>query len=360
MDVLVYSALNEQTALKKEIAEKQACLFDLKQNASAGGGGGGSAENCAVAWLTSQSTADSGGEKYLWKCPADTAKWKIWEGEGWTGDLKVCDDTGYYRCGRSCSWTVPGGATKARFQLWGAGGGANKAPCCCGHAPFGSTGSYASVIIPVTAGHTYTLCAGCAYCCYGYTTSGSQRLSGCPSYVQGCHLCWFCADGGQGSLGNWMGMQDRCLPYKISYYNNNQEGYCICNTGGDWCSSNSHQSGNFTYIAGSGYHGTIMDIPTPTFENVIYGLRGIWPEICYDQNHYGYDVHAPVLGYEAETICCATFTSGNCCGKQCGAWQGNGCLRYPGAGGWSSHAMGGGNGLCGDAGKFGMVCVQWQ
>tara|TARA_B100001175_G_scaffold90977_1_gene76809 strand:- start:175 stop:1260 length:1086 start_codon:yes stop_codon:yes gene_type:complete len=361
MDVLVYSALNEQAALKKEVAEKQACLFDLKQNASSGGGGAaGDAESCAKAWLTSSSAADSGGEKYHWKCPGDTTKWGIYEGDGWTGNLKVCDDTGYYRCGRSCTWTVPGGATKARFQLWGAGGGANKAPCCCGHTPFGSTGSYASVIIPVTSGHSYTLCSGCAYCCYGYTTSGSQRLSGCPSYVQGCHLCWFCADGGQGSLGNWMGMMDRCLPYKLSYYNNNQEGYCICNTGGDWCSSNSYQSGNFTYIAGSGYHGTIMDIDEPDFENVIYGLRGIWPEICYDTNHYGYDVHAPIKGFEADVICCATFSSGNCCGKQCGAWQGNGCLRYPGAGGWSSHAMGGGNGLCGDSGKFGMVCVQWQ
>ncbi len=32
MDVLVYSALNEQAALKKEIHEKQQCLFDLKKN----------------------------------------------------------------------------------------------------------------------------------------------------------------------------------------------------------------------------------------------------------------------------------------------------------------------------------------
>ena len=49
MDVLVYSALNEQAALKKEIHEKQQCLFDLKQNASAGGGAGedASAEGCA-------------------------------------------------------------------------------------------------------------------------------------------------------------------------------------------------------------------------------------------------------------------------------------------------------------------------
>ena len=33
---------------------------------------------------------------------------------------------------------------------------------------------------------------------------------------------------------------------------------------------------------------------------------------------------------------------------------------YPGAGGFMSHAMGGGTGNCGDSGKFGMVCVSWQ
>ena len=36
MDVLVYSALNEQASLKKQVADKQKELFDLKANASAG------------------------------------------------------------------------------------------------------------------------------------------------------------------------------------------------------------------------------------------------------------------------------------------------------------------------------------
>ena len=357
MDVLVYSALNEQAALKKEIAEKQSCLFDLKQNASSGSAGGGCASGCAAAWLTDGAT---GGERYLWSCPGDTTKWNIWEGEGWTGGMKVCDAQGYYRCGSACTWTVPAGATKARFQLWGAGGGANKAPCCCGHTPFGSTGAYASVIIPVTAGWNYQICGGCAYCCYGYTTSGSNRWSGCPSYVQGCKLCWFCADGGSGSLGTWMGHYGNCTPYRVRAYNAPNNGYCNCNTGGDWCNSNSHNSGHLKMVQGAGYHGSIWDIEEPTLENVIYGLRGIWPEICYDSNHYGYDIHAPIYGFESSTQCCEQMTSGNCCGHQRAAWNGNGCLRYPGAGGWASHAMGGGNGLCGDSGKFGMVCVSWQ
>ena len=49
MDVLVYSALNEQSSLKKQIAEKQKELFDLKANTS-GGGAGSYEEAPAEAW----------------------------------------------------------------------------------------------------------------------------------------------------------------------------------------------------------------------------------------------------------------------------------------------------------------------
>ena len=353
MDVLVYSALNEQTALKKEIAEKQKCLFELKKNKN----------NPAVdTTVTALSTAKdwlTTKEKAHFNAPDTTTNWTVWEGEGWTGEVKVCDTSGYYRCGGSCTWTVPAGATKARFQIWGAGGGANKAPCCCGHTPFGSTGAWASVIIPVQAGWSYELCGGCAYCCYAYTTSGSQRWSGCPSYVQGCHLCGFCADGGQGSLGTWNAMRGNYCTCRIAALTNDNQGARICNYGGDWCYTG-ETFNCIPYIAGAGYHGSICELECPTFENTIYGLRGIWPMQCWDTNHYGWEQHAPIMGFDTETQCCSTFTSGNCCGYNCGAWTGNGCLRYPAAGGWGSHAMGGGNGLCGDSGKFGMVCVQWK
>ena len=68
MDVLVYSALNEQAALKKEIAERQQCLFDLKANTGgAGGGAAGDPVTMAKEWLES-------GEKEHWACPEDTSK----------------------------------------------------------------------------------------------------------------------------------------------------------------------------------------------------------------------------------------------------------------------------------------------
>ena len=82
MDVLIYSALNEQAALKKEIAEKQQCLFDLKQdvNAEASGGADNSVA-CAKAWLDPATNY----EKAMWLCPGETSNWTVWEGTGWTG-----------------------------------------------------------------------------------------------------------------------------------------------------------------------------------------------------------------------------------------------------------------------------------
>ena len=56
MDVLVYSALNEQSSLKKQTAAKRKELYDLKQNASAGGASGDS-DGIAKAWLTEHEKA---------------------------------------------------------------------------------------------------------------------------------------------------------------------------------------------------------------------------------------------------------------------------------------------------------------
>ncbi len=89
MDVLVYSALNEQAALKKEIHEKQQCLFDFKQNKEASGGSASepldvNAEICAKAWFCP--TSDN-FEKKQWACPGCTDLWKPYEGFGWTDNF---------------------------------------------------------------------------------------------------------------------------------------------------------------------------------------------------------------------------------------------------------------------------------
>ena len=46
MDVLQYSAFNQQSALRKELREETKCFRDLTHASSAGGGGGESGMIC--------------------------------------------------------------------------------------------------------------------------------------------------------------------------------------------------------------------------------------------------------------------------------------------------------------------------
>ncbi len=127
--------------------------------AQGGGGGGGGANADAIAVVDASSMLQAN----QW-CRIPTG----WGEDGlgsWTNGFKVCDTSGYYRCGSSCTWTVPGGTTCVRFQIWGSGGGTSESRCCM-HTMPGDTGAYASVIMPVTSGSSYTMCGGCAYCCY--------------------------------------------------------------------------------------------------------------------------------------------------------------------------------------------------
>lgn len=378
MDVLVYSALNEQSSLKKQIAAKQKELFDLKANT--GGAGAGAYEEAppeawtaACKWLC----MDGNGcnlERYLHCCPMDTTKWTdIYEGASWTAGFKVCNTTESGGCGKNCTWTIPAGITKARFQLWGAGGGANHPARCCGWTHFGSTGAYASVIIPVTAGHQYTLCAGCAYCCWGQSGSSANRYPGCPSYVQGCGLCYYCAQGGDGSMGEYwgtrIGAQNPCY---MPCANGSCRSARVCQCGSSVCHNGGGDSGCFPPMSGSIYGGTVNitsaaqdldDSGTPTHtkltpENLIYGIRGIWGAWCHHTNNYGCNCHPAVYGFENTSQCVQGWTSNTCCG---GGWRhSTGYLQVPGAGGWMSASHGGCQSHCGDMGRFGMVCVSYK
>tara|TARA_B100001113_G_scaffold234576_1_gene192714 strand:- start:412 stop:1497 length:1086 start_codon:yes stop_codon:yes gene_type:complete len=361
MDVLVYSALNEQSSLKKQAAAKRKELFDLKANASAGGGGsGGDAE--AKAWLTEH-------EKALQLCPDCVPLWdKMYCGEGWTGGFKVCDDTGHYTCGRSCTWTVPSGVTKARFQLWGAGGGANNPSRCCGFTFYGSTAAYASVIIPVTAGSSYTICSGCAYCCMGAPWAGAPRNPGCPSYVQGTGLCYFCAMGGDGGMGTYFGArvpsQNHC--YVPCLNNATNTSMTTCEASGSICYQGGCSGGFYPYISGANYYGT-TNIANPTSENIIYGIRGMWNKWCVHSNNYGCFCAGKIVGASntqewttalAQTCPCHMHWSHTCCGGYYRAQ--NGYMRMPGQGGHMSASMGGCVSHCGDFGRLGLVCIQYQ
>lgn len=356
MDVLRYSAVQAETVIKAEINARTTCVTSRSTVLS----------NCTTCQsIVSGQTATRQAalaafdtcwvqcrEPCLLRRPWETTQWaSIQSLTGASLGFKVCDTETQFNCGKCCQWTVPAGVTRARFQLWGAGGGSGVG-CCCGGSPYGSTGAYASVIIPVTASTQYTLCAGCAYCCFP-SVGGQGRLPGCQSYVTGTGLSGFCANGGVGRLGNMMAEQGVRNSNRLQVWNCIDSGACFCDHGSSYCFSNSCATcGNIQFLPGATYRGEASGSTS-----VVYGIRGIWPGICWDTNHYGNQCHAPIYGFENTSRCCNCATSGNCCGCVCRAACG--ILQIPAAGGIMSWNMGGGTGTCGDMGRMGMVCVTY-
>lgn len=288
--------------------------------------------------------------------PANTVSWSVLPLlTNPTNCLCVFDNSGPLRCNASCTWTVPGGATKIQFQVWGAGAGTGSG-CCCGGAPFGSTGAYATVIIDAVPGCQYVLCAGCAFCCYALRAQNTT--TGCPSFVTGFGLTNFCASGG--CAGVFRSMQilhgSSCCRYQAQ--GRTASGACICNSGTDYCFSNSCATcGEIPWIGDPDltFYGTATS-------GTVLGLSSIRSKGCFDTNHFGYFIHPPLIGPchtpQPNSCCCNTWTSGSCCGG-CRCRAADGVLCYPGAGGFGTHMMGGSTEWAGDAGRGGMVRVTW-
>lgn len=277
--------------------------------------------------------------------------------ESVAGTLCVYDSTsGYFRDGGCCLWTVPAGATKVRFELWGAGAGSG-AGLCCGGSPPGPTGAYATMTIDAVPGCQYTLCAGAANSCLSYCT-GCQDISGCQSYVTGYDLTGFCADGGCSSLCRNMGIihGQTCCRYQAPGRTNS--GPCIC-------------GGNYTiwycYDNSCATCGIVPRVADPdrigrgtSSTGTLYYIPSIYASMCLDTDHYGCWCSTPTIlpNGALSTICCSGFSSGTCCGAdKLGACKG--CFVFPGQGGMYTHVMGGNTGLYGDWGRTGMVKVSW-
>ncbi len=345
-DVLLYNALNDLNA------SKRAQVTDLDSQIS----------TQTTLCQGYQSTIDAGalglannaGPKHpeLWSL----IKTQPEAGGNFDSGFKVCDTSGYYRCGSSCTWVVPAGVTCARFQIWGAGAGSG-GPCCCGWGTIGPSGAYASVIMTVTPGDSYVLCGGCAYCCY--TSRAQNTTQGCPSYVTGNGLSNFCAEGGKSSM--YCEMRVRCSLATICCNNCTWAAgsACLCSSGSVVCIYN-NQGG---YNCGESSGALAIRKSCTTFYGsatgaTVYGIQGAYH---LTQAHNGANLcvrHAPIYGFPNES-CCA------CCMDQAGRAGLNraacaGYMQIPGAGGWAPFSCGGQTSECGDSGRMGMVCVSWK
>jgi hypothetical protein len=379
MDVLRYSAENAKDYLTTQVSEKSACIAVKGP------------QTTALAVSASLFTPEYSCwvrciEPSLLANPAQTSLWScVAAGSGWTGGFTVCGDDGvvnqYFSQGKDCTWTVPSGVTCARFQIWGAGGSSGAAGCC-GGSPFGGSGAYASVIMPVTAGCQYILCAGCALCCYGCWNCISNG-NGCASYITGPGLTNFCAMGGIGNLCQQM--IDRDVYYyktgiidaRPAYTCQSFLGYCICGTGSSFCSTTISTPFNEAVptiqCCGSGfssnphmmlpaYHSSALSYGSAT-GGTVYGIAGAYGESC--MAHYckcGYHKNPPIYGFESSSQCVFSLSSSTSCGgNYCSASATFGAvlasLLLPGSGGFAMQVAGGCLSICGDAGRMGMVCV---
>jgi len=272
-----------------------------------------------------------------------------------TDSVCAYDQSGYFRCGAGCTWTVPAGATKAKFEIWGPGAFGGAGLCCGGSGGFGASGAYATVIIPVTPGSQYVMCGGCSACCNTYCTY-QYTGQGSASYVTGAGLTNFCAESGCHNLVRRMcmqrtklcGMSDCCRWQNPSC---TSSGGCICGTS-NYCYDNS--------CASCGLIPTFSDVEA-TFYGTPFGHSSLHGNSCYDGNHYGYDIHPdlvdPANGRCTAGCCCYSWSSGNCCGCMTNACQGYSC--QPGMGSYPSHAMGGATSIYGGWGRMGMAKVSW-
>lgn len=348
-DVFTYNAVNiKNKELRDEVAAIQTQI-DAKNTECAG----------------YQSTLTTAGRAPAVKVSANHCE--LWSlipttpeaGPAFSSGTTVCDTTGNFRCGASCTYTIPAGATCARFQVWGSGGN-SPGSCCCSFSIGGGSGAYASVIMAVTAGDDYVLCAGCAYCCYADAGSGQYDMSGCQSYVTGNGLTNFCAMGGLSGRA-CLQMKARCQ-YGMTVHNRCgglMPNFCYCCQGTWLCTTGSQQGGcNTDHKIGTykmwasnnrTYYGTATGA-------TVYGIDGMLHQFNAARHpHCLCVLYPPVYGFESSSQCSCIFTNNGQAG--CNRKAGDGYMQIPAAGGMASYGCANCNNI-GDAGRMGMVCVQ--
>jgi len=294
-----------------------------------------------------------------------------------------------------CTFTVPAGISYIRFQIWGAGGNAGSGQCC-GGSGFGTTGAYASVIIPAITGCQYTLCAG------SVATINPNRLSNYTnascisnaSSVNGFGLTNFCAMGGRGFAPSCIMANDISAGSAVSNcrwgspdcIGGGNAGACICNAGNDYCFAFAcatcgcipfSKANQITYYGKNTFNinccCSAINCSFPAFWwGQVVGINGMNGSTCYDAGFCGTHCHPPIYGFETVSQC-VVISNGVGAGTAAGGLCCNGCaynfMRYPGAGGTGVFLYGGciatcdpancASGCGGDIGRGGMVCVSY-
>ena len=294
------------------------------------------------------------------QCPPMVSAWKKYLTPltvARANGFKVCDTSGYFRCGNSCLFTVPAGVTQVQFQLWGHGGG-NSGQCCCGGSPWGPTGSYVMANVTVTPGEQFCLISGCAYCCYAdQTTPGYNSMCTCVYSV---------------TTTNFALLAKGANP-EYQYWCNSIAGNSMSQCGpptDQGCNPSSCSGWNFCWDSGNDRINIphIFDCYTTWCTSCntrgvteIFGLPGIYPALFLGSGslYTSYQISPPVFGFENCTCCLSASTIyydfGGCCFQASAGYQ-----QIPAVGGYGKYICGGYGACNGDAGGMGMICVSWN
>lgn len=357
-DVLAFNAIQEvNEELRAQIAEVKASI-----TANEASGGGGTSETD----LQKKIRLGFKQNPHYFGCliPKQPA-----EGGDFNNGIQLCNNAGnYWRCGQGCTWTVPSGVTCARFQIWGPGSTSGSS-CCCGVGMPGTSGAYASVIIPVQSGQQYTMCAGCAYCCY---VCFSNVQPGASSYVQGSGLNNFCAMGGDNCYCQMVKHYGVCAGLTCTFNQFwccqfmglcpiSQNDLCLCDSipASNWGYGRSHNRMQcpMIYNEGTKFYGSATT-------GDVYGYNGMYSQY-HVRDGLGWQVkYPPVYGwagcYDNGTCSCST--------EGCCIWN-SGCCRKAeygyryvpsGPGALSMKCGGHTNDPFGDSGRMGHACVSWK
>lgn len=346
-DILLHAAIKENdrlTALTTESGASIQTFVDPTPATTPGVGSGGTTDLCPE--MVQQ-----------WECYLKPLAVPRDQG------FKVCDTSGYYRCGSGCNFCVPAGVDKVLFQVWAPGGGTST-NCCCGGAPFGPSGAFYMTEINVAQGECYCLRAGCAYCCYAYqTTPGGNSEDSCIRSCsnnkiclrvlsgQSCYACWNQDVGSSLGWSQWnsdaLPSNDGCSAYMCSGWNfcwdTSDDNMCIPHlfSSRTWCHEDNQSAKNFGY-----------------------GIPAIWPWMCIGQSaNSGYtkSISPPVFGFE-QCTCSEIWNGSTCsgCQRSSGAVGSGNIQQFPSAGGYASQVYSGCNACGGDSGGMGMICVSYS
>ena len=296
-------------------------------------------------------------QQCLDRCPMSCCAWALIPDKcgqsGWCtfafgGNTETYVMCGSYRgrCGASCNWTVPSGVCCVQFDFWSPGAQSGSG-YCCGHATWGANGSFGSITMPVTEGHTYCLCAGCGVCCQvGPSYNDKGFRGGCTSII-GCNLCNVCIVAPTPhalKYFNWdKGMPTWCRSFNCG----GGSGQCFC--GGIWqCADNSCATCG---VICAGPNDSMPLGRTIAPNSHYFKVRGSGGGCyCKDTNNYGWyrSIGVPRWPGDANTSSaphngfhCKYATSNTCNGCQ---WGGEYCMTctpcIPGMGGAPTHIMG--------------------